>query len=119
MNRFREPDHIEVGAVLRVLSLLLLFAASAWLLLSDYHPMSLAVLTSVYFCAYVAFRLIWFLDNNSFTPQRRQVGLTWALTGFNADTSEFDGRPVRVYFLLLTLMSAGLFLRPIVRAVVL
>lgn len=118
MRDNRQPGTIELTAMMRAGSLLLLIAAMIWLLTSDYHPMSLAGLTSVYFLAYVALRLMWFLDNNRFTPRRQQVGLTWALTGFNEDTQEFDVRPVRVYFLLLALMSAGLFLRPVVRWVV-
>ncbi|MEM7296600.1 MAG: hypothetical protein AAF330_08280, partial [Pseudomonadota bacterium] len=47
-----------------------LIAAAAWLLLSDYHPMSLAGLTSFYFLGYIAIRLMKFMDQNRFTPKR-------------------------------------------------
>ncbi len=89
---------------------------SIWFLLfTDYRPMTLAALVVFYFLGYVALRLMSFLDNNRLTPRRYQVGLSWALTGFNSETDEFDIRPVRVYFLLLALLSAGLLLRPIVK----
>jgi hypothetical protein len=117
-NRHPQGLNAATQALLRAVSVLLLTAATVWLLLSDYQPMSLAGLIAFYFLAYVAMRLLWFLDNNRFTPKRQQVGLNWALTGFNARTAEFDVRPVRVYFLLLALMSVGLFLRPIVKWVI-
>lgn len=89
---------------------------SIWFLLfTDYRPMTLAALVVFYFLGYIALRLMSFLDNNRLTPRRYQVGLSWALTGFNSETDEFDIRPVRVYFLLLALLSAGLLLRPIVK----
>lgn len=115
MTRHHPDAHPPRLAPGRTVAGLLFLVALCWFLMSDYPPMSLAALTALYFCAYVGLRLLLFMDNNGFTPERRQVGLTWALTGFNEDTREFDVRPVRVYFLLLALMSAGLFLRPVVR----
>ncbi len=92
-------------------------AALGWLLLADYHPMTLAVLVALFFCGYAGFRLMVFMDANRFTPRRLRVGLNWALVGFNAATGEYDIGPVRVYFLLLALLSAGLFLRPVVQGI--
>ncbi|MEM9643029.1 MAG: hypothetical protein AAGA19_16165 [Pseudomonadota bacterium] len=103
----------------KVVSLTLVGFSIWFLLFTDYRPLTLAALVVFYFLGYVALRLMNFLDNNRFTPRRYQVGLSWALTGFNEDTDEFDIRPVRLYFLLLSVLSAGLLLRPIVRWVAL
>ena len=115
----RHDDNLPGGPLLwgGPLGAALLIGAGAWLMLAEYHPMSLAVLVAGYFLAYAGFRTILFLDGNRFTPRRLQVGMNWALTGFNANTDEFDIGPVRVYFLLLAILSAGLFLRPIVKGV--
>ncbi|NNU78823.1 hypothetical protein HMH01_00095 [Halovulum dunhuangense] len=109
------PGQHAEAAALRLVGVLALLGATGWLLLSDYHPLTLAVLIAAYFVGYVALRLMWFLDGNRLTPRGLQVGLGWALTGFNPETEEYDIRPVRVYFLLLALLAAGLFLRPIAR----
>jgi len=115
----RHDDKLPGGPLIwgGPLGMALLALAAGWLVLADYHPMSLAVLVAAYFLAYAGFRTIRFLDGNRFTPRRLQVGMNWALTGFNANTDEFDIGPVRVYFLLLALLSAGLFLRPIVKGI--
>jgi|GEM_PF-2089334 len=118
MSQSPENSPLEIAALGRAVAVVVFLLSLGWFLLSDYHPMSLAGLIAFYFLAYVAMRLMWFMDNNRFTPKRQQVGLNWALTGFNAETNEFDVRPVRVYFLLLALLSVGLFLRPVVQWVV-
>ena len=115
-----DPNHSSSGSLWgrfqsRVVSFGFLGFSLWFLLFTDYRPLTLAALIVFYFLAYVALRLMSFLDNNRFTPKRYQVGLSWALTGFNQETDEFDIRPVRVYFLLLALLSAGLLLRPVVR----
>ncbi len=93
--------------------------AAGWLLLADYHPMALSVLVTMAFAAYVAFRWLWWMDDNRMTPRRLQVGLAWALVGYNHDNDEFDLRPVRMYFVLLAVEFAGLVVRPLVQWVVL
>jgi hypothetical protein len=88
-------------------------AALAVLLLADYHPMALTGVLTMIFAAYVAGRLILWLGENRMTPRRWQVGANWALVGYNSLNGEFEIGPVRVYFLLLALQFAGLFLRPL------
>lgn len=105
----------EFGFWTRAVSVALVLSAFGWLLVGDYTPMALVVLTCALFLVYIFMRLIVWMDSNGFTPERRQVGLTWALIGVNDETGEFDPRPVRVYFLLLSLMAVGLILRPIVK----
>jgi len=94
-------------------------ACAGWLLLADYHPLALAVLVTLFFGAYVAFRWIWWMDDNRMTPKRLQVGLIWALMGYNHDNEEVDLGPVRVFFILLAVQFAGLVLRPILQWTVL
>ncbi len=89
-----------------------------WLVLADYNPMTLSVLVSLYFVAYVASRWVIWLESNGFTPRRYQVGLSWALVGYNSLNDEFDIRPVRVYFLLMAVEFTGLVVRPLVQWVV-
>jgi len=117
MTDMRPPERSATTGLLRSRAVSLGFVAfSLWFLLfTDYRPMTLAALVVFYFLAYVALRLMTHLDNNRLTPGGLQVGLNWALTGYNQDTREFDIRPVRVYFLLLALLAAGLLLRPVVR----
>ena len=120
MTDMRPPQRPAVLSFLqsRTVSLGCLGFALWFLLFTEYRPLSLAALIVFYFLAYVALRLMTHLDNNRLTPDGLQVGLNWALTGFNQDTREFDMRPVRVYFLLLALLAAGMLLRPIVRWIV-
>ncbi|MEO0914566.1 MAG: hypothetical protein AAFY59_16550, partial [Pseudomonadota bacterium] len=61
--------------------------------------------------------LFW-LEADKMTPRRYQVGISWALVGYNSLNDEFDIRPVRVYFLLMAIEFTGLVVRPLVRMVV-
>ncbi len=97
---------------------LLTFGCAVWLVVGEYNPLALAVLVTLYFSGYVAFRWIWWMDDNRMTPKRLQVGIVWALMGYNHDNREFDPGPARVYFILLGLQFAGLVLRPVVQWVV-
>ena len=97
----------------RVLGAASLLAAGAWFLFADYPPAALAALMGFIFLAYLGMRVLIFWDNNRFTPRRLQVGITWALIGIDADTEEFDTRPVRVYFAILALLAVGVLARPV------
>ena len=110
MNLQSQKDS-GIGAGLRhgVLTVLALL----YVLFADYLPLMLAGLVCLFFAAYISVRLLIWFQNDRFTPNRLRVGLTWAFIGFHGDTDEFDIRPVRVYFLLLGVLFAGLVLRPI------
>ncbi len=100
-----------------VMALGTLFSAG-YLLFGEYRPQTLGALVAMFFGAYVWLRVMLYLENNRFSPKRYRVGVTWALVGIDNDTSEFDIRPVRVYFLLLSALLCGLVLRPIVQVFV-
>ncbi len=83
-----------------------------FLLVADYPPLALGAIVALFFAAYVWMRVMIFLENDRFTPKRLRVGLTWALVGVDDDSQEYDARPVRVYFILLTILLVGLIVRP-------
>jgi len=90
-----------------------LFAIS-YVLFSDYPALAVPAIVALFFAAYVWLRVMVWMETNSFTPGGLQVGLTWALVGIDRTTQEHDIRPVRVYFILLSLLFAALVLRPII-----
>ncbi len=89
----------------------------AFIVGAEYPPQALAALIALFFAVYIWMRVMIFLENDRFTPKRLRVGLTWALIGVHDEANEFDARPVRVYFVLLTVLFIGLVLRPLVGAV--
>ncbi|QHQ36119.1 hypothetical protein [Algicella marina] len=105
-------------ALRRLALVLFTLVCVGWLVLADYHPMTLSVLVSIYFAFYVGFRLLVWMDNNRMTPRRYQVGIRWALVGYNELNDEFDLRPVRIYFLLMSIEFVGLVVRPVVQGLV-
>ena len=112
----RRPDgEIEFGPGLagRLVQGGLFAFAIGFVLLADYPALALPALISLFFAAYIWLRVMIFLENNRFSPNRLRVSLTWALVGIDETTDEFDIRPVRVYFILLSLLFASLVLRPI------
>ena len=97
----------------RILQIATTVAALVFLLFADYPNAALGGIIALFFAAYVWMRVMVYLDNDRFSPRRLRVGLTWALVGIDKDTDEFDVRPVRVYFVLLVVLFAGLILRPL------
>lgn len=91
----------------------LTLAAVGFILFADYNARTLGFIVGAFFAAYIWMRVMVFLDNDRFSPKRLRVGITWALIGIDAETDEFDPRPVRVYFALLVVLFAGLILQPI------
>ena len=85
-----------------------------YLALADYPNGVLAVLIGLIFICYLAVRTLVFFENDRFTPKRRRVSLTWAVAGIDEATREFDPRPVRVYFVLLTILFVGTTVRPFI-----
>ena len=83
-----------------------------FLLVASYPPIALGALVALSFATYVWMRVMIYLENDRFSPKRIRVGATWALIGVHDDVNEFDARPVRVYFILLTILFVGLVLRP-------
>ena len=101
----------NVSSVLRHTILTLL--AVGYVLFADYGPLVLAGLVCLFFVVYIAVRLIFWFNNDRFTPDRLRVGVTWALVGIDEEAEEFDSGPALTYFSLLLLLFAGLLLRPI------
>ena len=83
-----------------------------FLLGAEYPPLALGAVVALFFAVYVWMRIMIHLENDRFTPKRLRVGITWALVGINDDTQEYDPRPVRVYFILLSILFVGLVVRP-------
>lgn len=96
----------------RLASGALTLVALAYLLIAEYSSGILAGLVALIFVGYIALRTLVFFENDRFTPKRRRVSLTWALAGIDETTQEFDPRPVRVYFVLLTILLTGTTVRP-------
>jgi len=84
-----------------------------FLLVADYPPLALGAIVALFFAVYIWMRVMIYLENDRFSPKRMRVGVTWALVGVDDDTQEFDARPVRVYFILLTILFVGLVVRPL------
>ena len=108
-------NNVPVGQhlILRIGQGALLAAAIGFILFADYPSLAVPGVVAVFFAAYIWLRVMIYMENNGFTPRRLQVSLTWALVGIDETTPEFDPRPVRVYFILLSLLFASLVLRPI------
>lgn len=115
MTRHRPDGHIEFGTSLpaRILQVAVFGFAAGFVLFAQYPPLAVPALVALFFGAYIWLRVMIYMENNSFTPRRLQVSLTWALVGIDAATEEYDHRPVRVYFILLSLLFTSLVLRPI------
>lgn len=102
------PSNWMVSAALSI-------AAAGYVLFGTYPPSALAGVISLIFIGYLVLRVTVFWENNRFTPTFSRVGLTWALVGYNPSSQEFDYRPVRIYFILLSLLFCGLILRPLLQ----
>ena len=115
MTKHRPDGHIDFGPSFagRALQVALFGFAAGYVLFADYPSLAVPALVALFFGAYIWLRVMVYMENNSFTPRRLQVSLTWALVGIDAATDEYDPRPVRVYFILLSLLFASLVLRPI------
>ena len=92
--------------------------ALIYLLFADYHPMALAVLLTLIFVFYVVYRILLYIEEDCFTPNRLRVSILWAVIGIDRGTEEFDTGPVRAYFSLLLLLFTGLVIRPVAQWVV-
>lgn len=92
-------------------------AGLTYVLTADYSSLALAAVLALVFAIYFFIRTMAFWENERFTPNRIQVGMSWVLIGVDPDTNEFDTRPVRVYAAILLVLVAGLVVRPVLRAV--
>ncbi len=110
-----KDDHDQTAQNTSMAHLGLTLAAVGFILFSDYNARALGFIVGIFFAAYIWMRVMVFLDNDRFSPKRLRVGITWALIGIDADTDEFDPRPVVVYFALLAVLFAGLVVKPILQ----